>query len=225
MTRLYVVVEGQTEERFVKDVLAPHLMAHGVYAFGTIVGTPKRRGGAPLIKGGGDWKRWERDIRRVMGEQQGPDAKVTTLFDFYGLPRGFPGLTENRSVTDTSTRCDSLQAALAEQFESYHFIPYVQRHEFEALVLAALPSLRSLLDAEDDIEGLDQLERELGRQPPEDINDGSTTAPSKRLLKNVPSYQKTLHGPSAVELAGLSAIRERCLRLDAWLSQLEGLAQ
>ena len=38
MTRLIVVVEGQTEAAFVREVLAPHLNALGVYTSATIVG-------------------------------------------------------------------------------------------------------------------------------------------------------------------------------------------
>ncbi len=46
MIRLIVVVEGQTEEAFIKDVLAPHLAAYSVYVSVTIVGkmTAHRRG-------------------------------------------------------------------------------------------------------------------------------------------------------------------------------------
>ena len=37
--RLFVVVEGFTEERFVKDVLAPHLATFGVFTTPIIVMT------------------------------------------------------------------------------------------------------------------------------------------------------------------------------------------
>ncbi len=224
MIRLYVVVEGQTEEQFVKMVLGPHLAHHGVFAFASIVGTPKKRGNAPLHKGGGDWNRWERDIRRVLGEQHRADARVTTLFDLYELPKGFPGLAEGAAWADTAARCDGLQRALGEHFAAHrHFIPYLQRHEFEALVLAALPSLRELLDAEDDIAGLAKLESTIAGHSPEEVNDAPETAPSKRLLNHVPSYRKLLHGPMAIELAGLAAIRLQCPRFDAWVARLEDL--
>lgn len=29
--RLYIVVEGQTEEEFVKDLMAPYFLDHGIY--------------------------------------------------------------------------------------------------------------------------------------------------------------------------------------------------
>lgn len=47
MTRLIVVVEGQTEEAFVREVLCPHLQALGLYdVSATIVGkmTAQKRG-------------------------------------------------------------------------------------------------------------------------------------------------------------------------------------
>jgi hypothetical protein len=66
---------------------------------------------------------------------------VTTLFDLYGLPKDFPGLDEHQADKDTNRRCDALQATLGQEFDDPRFIPYLQRHEFEALVLASLPSL------------------------------------------------------------------------------------
>lgn len=52
------------------------------------------------------------------------------------------------------------------------------------------------------------------------VNDGLQTAPSKRLHHRLPAYQKTLHGPLAVEGLGLAALRAQCPHLDAWLSRL-----
>src|SRR5712692_311900 len=102
--RLLVVVEGQTEEAFVNHVLGPHLCSHGVFPAATIVGTPKRRGSSPLKKGGGDWPRWQRDIRRLLGGQPQLELRVTTLFDLYGLPKGFPGLGVHGADQDTTRR-------------------------------------------------------------------------------------------------------------------------
>jgi hypothetical protein len=78
-------------------------------------------------------------------------------------------------------RCARLEAALAREFDDPRLIPYLQRHEFEALVLASLPLLRGLLDARDDLLGLEALAAELSQQSPEDVNDDRETAPSKRL--------------------------------------------
>lgn len=227
MTRLLIVVEGQTEEAFVKDLLIPHLADHGVFAAATIVGKglAQKRGrlGMDGSRGGGRFRHWLSDIQRLLGGDRTDKLRVTTLFDLYGLPDDFPGLAAHSLDLDTSRRCDALQRALAETIGDRRFLAYLQRHEFEALVLAALPSLRSLLDAPDDLAGIDALATLLEGTPPEDVNDGVDTAPSKRLLRHIPGYQKTLHGPLAASGAGLAALRNACPRFNGWVHQLEEL--
>ncbi len=222
--RLIVVVEGQTEEAFVKDVLGPHLDLLGVYTSATIVGKviAQRRG--HHHRGGGHFKHWLTDLKRILGRDRSPDLRVTTLFDLYGLPDDFPGLEKHGAEADTCRRCDGLQVALGELVGDRRFIPYLQRHEFEALVLAALPSLAELLDAEDDLSGLRALKTEIGVTPPEEVNDGLETAPSKRLQRHIPGYRKTLHGPDVTADAGLATLRHACTRFNAWVARLEGLA-
>lgn len=222
--RLIVVVEGQTEEAFVKEVLKPHLDDRGVYTSATIVGKMNAQRRGHRGRGGGHFRHWRKDILRILGGDRSDDLRVTTLFDLYGLPEDFPGLDEHKSDADTARRCSALEAALAAVFDDRRFIPYVQRHEFEALVLAALPSLRELLDAEDDLAGLTTLEAVVSDTAPEEINDGATTAPSKRLLAHVPGFSKTLHGPLATGDTGLAPLREQCPRFDAWVSTLETLS-
>jgi hypothetical protein len=43
------------------------------------------------------------------------------------------------------------------------------------------------------------------------------------MKKIFPAYDKKLHGPEIIELAGLAAIRHECPRFDAWVSRLEAL--
>jgi len=217
--RVYVVVEGQTEETVVKDVPVPHLAPMGVYLYPIIVRTsPGHRGG------GGHWGKWENDIRRLLRQHQGPRVRVTTLFDLFRLPKGFPGWDEHGNHADTNSRCDKLQDAVAEVFDDWRFIPYVQRHEVEALVLASLESLPGLFDANNDLDGLEALAAEIGDQQPEDVDDGPETAPSKRLMRHIPSYRKPLHGPMAIQDAGLADVRVRCPRFDNWVQTLEAPA-
>ncbi len=68
MIRLYVVVEGQTEEAFVKGVLRPYLRDRSVWAEPIIVSTSRANGGRKF-KGGGNWKHWLDDLTRVLHEQ------------------------------------------------------------------------------------------------------------------------------------------------------------
>nr|WP_301340379.1 DUF4276 family protein [Corallococcus exercitus] len=222
--RLIIVVEGPTEEGFVKHVLGPHLHEHSIFTSTLIVTTRRdERTGAKLNKGGGPWRNWDRDLRRVMGENPGPNVAFTTLLDLYGLPPDFPQLDALSMIGDTRHRASEVETVMSGQFGDRRFIPYVQRHEFEALVLASLRALAGVLDAEEDLQGLEQLRADLAGHPPEDVNDGPETAPSKRLLARIPSYRKPLHGPLAVESTGLASLRAACPRFDAWVTRLEGL--
>jgi hypothetical protein len=221
--RLIVVVEGQTEEDFVDKVLKPHLLDRNIHVSATIAGKLVAQDRGHRSRGGGHFKHWRADIARILAADRTNDLRVTTLFDLYGLPTDFPGLADYGTDTDTVRRCDSLEAALAAEFEDRRFIPYIQRHEFEALVLASLPSLAELLDAEDDLAGLKVLEAEVSTSAPEEVNDGVSTAPSKRLLANVPGYSKTVHGPLVTGDTGLARLCELCPRFGAWVRALESL--
>jgi hypothetical protein len=221
--RLYVLVEGQTEEIFVKSMLAPHLANRGVFSVVIVVATSREVSGLKH-RGGGRWLHWQKDLRRLT-VQQGSGVRFTSMFDLYGLPADFPELDRHGSLVDTKQRAAQLETAMAAAVNDWRFIPYLQRHEFEALVLAALDQLTSILDKNAEREAVVMLQQSIGRLQPEEVNDGAETAPSKRLLRYVPSYQKVLHGPLALEAAGLAALREKCPRFDAWITKLEALGQ
>jgi hypothetical protein len=221
--RLCILVEGQTEEMFVKSVLVSHFQPLDIWIYPQIVETSRDRDGRKH-RGGGDWQKWRKDLLRLTGGQPGADVRVTTMFDLYGLPAGFPGLEEHGVVGDTVRRAALLEAALAADIQDWRFIPYLQRHEFEALVLAGLDALKELLDAGERA-GVDPLRAFVAAQAPEDVNDGPETAPSKRLEASVPSYRKTVHGPLVVEATGIARLRAACPRFNAWVTKLEGLSQ
>ena|SRR5215467_2219890 len=58
---------------------------------------------------------------------------------------------------------------------------------------------------------------------PEDINDNVDTAPSKRLRRIYPEYQKRTDGPTIAGKIGLELIRHECRRFNEWLTKLESL--
>ncbi len=110
---------------------------------------------------------------------------------------------------------------MASRINDWRVIPYLQLHEFEALVMACLPNLEDLYDAPDQLAGLARLRTEVASMQPEDINDSRDTAPSKRLMSRILGYSKTQHGPDVIERAGLAHVRSQCPRFNNWLTQLE----
>ena len=84
-------------------------------------------------------------------------------------------------------------------------IPYVQRHEFEALLFSDVAGFSTLgLPGIDEpcLESLRRIRHHF--DTPEDINDDQATAPSKRIQALIPRYRKRLHGPLVAEATGWS---------------------
>jgi hypothetical protein len=72
-----------------------------------------------------------------------------------------------------------------------------------------------------------RLEKLARSTPPEEINDGETTAPSKRIASQIPEYEavKPSAGPQIVQAIGLATVRSKCPHFDAWVKRLENLGQ
>lgn len=210
MKRLYIVVEGATEERFCKVVLAPHFAASGAMCIPMQV----RRAGA---RGGGrSWQPWERHLRTLLRQQRGRDVLATTMLDLYGVPRDAPGFDPSRSGL---ARADAILLGMAEQMADPRFIPNVLVHEFEALVFAALDQL-ALIGVDESIRA--RLAAEAAPfASPEDIDDGYETSPARRIVRHVHFYDKVAHGSDVTAACGLEALRTRCPRFAAWLTRLE----
>ena len=60
---------------------------------------------------------------------------------------------------------------------------------------------------------------------PEKIDDDPQTAPSKRIERFFPVYQKPLHGTIAAKRIGVEVIRRECPHFNKWLSAPESLGQ
>ena len=108
MTRLLMLVEGQSEEIFVKHTLAPHLAQHGVYLQSPVVLWTKRLAGGGGFRGGvSNWSKIRRDLLPLTRDG---DAWVSTLLDFYGLPEDFPGLQDALRLGSAHESVVALQA-------------------------------------------------------------------------------------------------------------------
>src|SRR2546423_13361295 len=88
--RVLILVEGQTEERFIKDVLAPSFYERQVFLFPTLLVTKRVKDGANFKGGVTNYGKFKADVRRLLQNSGG--ALVTTLLDYYGLPGDFPGM-------------------------------------------------------------------------------------------------------------------------------------
>jgi Domain of unknown function (DUF4276) len=223
MIRLHVVAEGQTEETFVRRLLTPHL---GHFDISTDVHcvTTSRHGGRPFRGGLYSYARAKRDIELWMRQDRNQDARFTTLFDLYRLPKKFPAHDEARRLQDPYEKVVMLERALAADFRDRRFLPHLQLHEFEALVLVDPRELGAdFIENERSIEKLESLCRQY--ESPELIDDD--LPPSKRIIMELPGYEgrKVAVGPLVAERIGLPALRKSCPHFGQWLTSLERLAE
>jgi len=233
MIRLHITVEGQTEQRFVKDVLCPHLADYAVIADARPVLTSKDRRTGTEYRGGfrrtGAYATVKRDICAWMKADQSADARFTTMFDLYALPNDFPGHAEAAREADPYQRTalleTALQADIKRDLDDPRFIPYVQLHEFEALIFAAPEQLDwEYMEHDTQIQRLVMMVAREGGNP-ELIDDGEATAPSKRIIAEIPEYDgsKATVGPLIVGKIGIPKLRGKCTHFAAWLRRLEEL--
>jgi hypothetical protein len=222
MKRGLVLVEGQTEERFVNVCLAPYLLAKGVSLERPTIVATKRNAGGPNFKGGiSDYGKVRGDLRRLLHDTHA--SVITTVIDYYALPMDFPGMRDRPPGTPRS-RVEHVEAAWAAAVGDRRFVPHLALHEFEAWVYAD-PSRLEAFMFDDDAPVIEAIAKIAAGYPtPEDIDDGPMTAPSKRLRDVFAAYQKPLHGPLAVAAIGLERIRAVCPHFDAWLGCVEALA-
>ena len=223
-TRLHFIVEGQTEEAFVRRILRLHLAEANVFSAVRCVMTSRRRG----IKHRGGIRRYaqaRRDITAWMSEDRNPDARFTTMFDLYRLPSDFPGYENASGSGDPYKRIGILEDALKEDISDDRFIPYLQLHEFEALLLSNPRELEAQFpDRRNEICRLIKMAASF--ESPELINDGTDTAPSKRIIHEIPEYEsmKASAGPIVAEGIGLNILRSKCPHFGEWLGALEALS-
>ncbi|HUW45220.1 MAG TPA: DUF4276 family protein [Sulfuricella sp.] len=215
-TRVNILVEGQTEETFVRELLVPHLTGFQVWLTPRIVETRKGFKGGAVSYG-----KIKRQIQQWC--QQDPTARVTTLFDVYGLPSDFPGVAQWNAGLPPQAQATALETNLAADVGQANLIPYLQLHEYEALLFSNLSAFSYANVSHQAIAG---WQSELAKfAGPEDVNNSPATAPSKRLIARWPTYEKSKpqYGVLLAIEIGLPAIRAACPRFNAWVSTLEGL--
>jgi hypothetical protein len=146
------------------------------------------------------------------------------MFDLYALPADFPDFATAGRRMPPYERVEKLERALASRIGHRQFVPYIQLHEFEALIFADPQKLDAeFLERKDGVRNLVRIATEAGN--PESIDDGEETAPSKRIIREIPEYEwrKASAGPLVAGKIGLPALRQKCAHFDQWLKRLEEL--
>ncbi|MFZ2724774.1 MAG: DUF4276 family protein [Methylococcaceae bacterium] len=220
MTRYYVICEGQSEETFIRDVLAPILADQKIYLTPLLVPTSRNSKGGAF-----DYARVKPFIIKSLKKEK--NAFVTTLFDLYALDKHFPNFEQSQKCNNVYEKVECLEKALYEDIAkensnlARYFIPYIQPYEFEALLFSDVEKLVTVEP------NWTQFSKQLKTirdefETPEHINNSYETKPSARLdkLLNNPNYRKTYHGASAIKAIGIHTLLAECHHFADWYKKL-----
>ena len=220
MKRIHCIVEGQTEVQVFSSILRPYIYEKtGAY----ILFTPIKHTGGGIVK----FSKILPELRKHLIEK---GKIVTTYFDYYGINSNHDFKYYNEAKiknTNTSVGVELLEQGMVESLNEQgvntrNFIPYIQLHEFEALLFSSGEGFDFQFDDQRIIKELNAVRN---RYPnPENINDNPTTAPSKRIIKILEKYDenyvKTADGENIATIIGIEKMLEMCPRFNNWVSRL-----
>ncbi len=217
MRGIYILCEGPFEEEFVNNILRPYFQRFEIYDLRPILmSTSKGHKGGDV-----KYDRLKYNIDRLLDRES--DIIVTTFIDFFRLRTDFPNYIEAQCQNDKIQRVELLERALSVAVNHPRFIPYIQLHEFEGLLFAASDGFDYLTDVSE--KNLSALRKAVvEKDNPELLNDGELTAPSKRLEKYIPGFDKNkpFYGGIITEINTIEPVLERCIRFSAWIKILVG---
>ena len=215
--KILLLVEGQTEEVFVKELLGPYFFkSYNLQLIPKLLTTKIVKDG-PNFKGGvPKYSKVKKEIKRLLGDSNA--IFVSTMIDYYALPDSFPGKNDNDG-TNAQQRVEYLERKLNEDINDDRFIPYYSLHEYETLLYSSPTQIAKTLvmpEIEKDLDGIINSFQNL-----EEINDGVYTSPSRRILRLCPTYDKVLHGPLIARRIGLDEMKAKCQHFNLWIETLE----
>ncbi|MGM9735049.1 MAG: DUF4276 family protein [Candidatus Cryptobacteroides sp.] len=211
MKRLIIVAEGQTEQVFINEVLAPYMSKFGFRSITPIL-IKKKNGHGGLV----NYQHLFNTIRGLLASQKN-DFIVSTLVDYFRIPNNMPHYDEAMIQSNDLLRADYLQKSFLADINDRRFIPYIQLHEFEALLFSNNNGFAKYWN--DDMSKLTKSIVDM-YQNPEDINSSPETAPSKRLLAINKKYDKVIDGNLIAIEVGIHEMINKCPRFAKWIDCL-----
>ncbi len=227
MKILQIVVEGNSEETFVNDVMVRHFAPLNIFVSSRKIRTgwdsrnrkPAKGGLLKYIKFRNDVLRW------IESDRERPNTFYTSFIDLYAFPKDAqsPYTEPIQNIAGHYQRIKALEDAIALDIDHPNFIPYVQLHEFETLLL--VDPNRLIIMYPDEQTGINKLKRTIGNSNPEEINESLQNSPSKRIIRYLPNYknQKAQVGPLVAEDIGLTNLRNKCPHFNEWITKLENI--
>lgn len=225
MIYLVILCEGPTEVNFVQQLLSVHLISFDINCQPILL-AKKVKNDNPSAPGGViKYEPVYKHIQAALRQYSSESSYVTTMLDLYAFPNDFPNYDNLKNEPNPVKRVEGFENALFNEMRrEIRFIPNIQLFEFESLIFTHLDELIEEFPGVNGIEErIDTLKKDVEGLAPEEINQTREGSPSHRILSYLPSYRKTIMGPSIIQRIGLAKLRENCPHFGSWLTRLENL--
>lgn len=212
MKRLFIVVEGQTEDEFVRTMLRPYLSVQGIYDVTPILIRTSKSGKGGFV----NYDHLKNTVAALL-KSQGADVVVTTFVDYFRMPNNTPKYDQCMQAGSSRDKVDALERCIEDDINDRRFVPYIQLHEFEALLFSNNQGFEEFFTKEQAEQTAVIVEAYAN---PEDINTHPQSAPSKRILAIKEDYNKPIDGNLIALKVGMNTILEHCPRFATWVKYL-----
>ena len=213
MKRLFIVVEGQTEEEFVNELLAPYFNSLGLHDIrATKITTSKGHKGGFV-----NYVHLKNDVVKLL-RQSGNEVIVTMFVDFFKLPTSLPDYKKIAKLSSKKEQVSKFEIAIAKDIDDRRFIPYIQMHEFEALLFSSSKGFENYYRGEKKvISEVSKIITEFSN--PEEIN--SNKPPSYRIKEfTLENYDKIIHGNIIALEIGIEMLLKKCPKFKTWVNTI-----
>jgi hypothetical protein len=225
--KVHILVEGQTEEIFVRRTLQAYVGRSTLWLNPVIVKT-RQKGSAPAFRGGEvKYSEFKMQVNNLLHDSSA--ALVTTLLDYYALPADYPKRRGPVGSTAAQKASCVERAIEADLGNPSRLQVHLTVHDFEGPLFADVGAIADQFeDRQAEPQAWARLQRALiseqaGREP-EEINDSPETCPSARLKRVIPNYRKTIHSTAISERIGVLEMANRCPHFRTWIERLQSLS-
>lgn len=208
MKFLFIYCEGKTEEAFVERILAPYFKEMNVFV------TPSKP------KGVSNFETMKKDLTGFCLSY--PNSLVTTMIDYYGLQKIIPRLIPSEG--DIYKRAQTVEENVKNELQALNNLYFnMILHEFEGLLFSDINAFEGIASKSQLLALRNTLRR--ADNNPERINDKYETAPSRRILEQIPEYSKIRNGVEIAQRIGVTKIADECQHFRQWIGRLSAWAK
>lgn len=211
MTHLKILVEGYSEEHFVKCKLAPFLLKYNVKI-------------EELVNmNGANWTDLQKHLKIMSSNDK--TAWITTIIDVYPLSKKYPSYKTLKNISNPTALVEAMEAMLSEfmcvQQHHEQFIPFFVLHEFEAWLFSQPEIIVEHFQNKQAVRKEINKILNKARNNPEDINHGEATHPKAHLLRiTQDNYKSGDDGIKIINKIDINIIKESCQHFANWLDRL-----